>query len=249
MLRSTRAALAVGLGFVGVVALVVPSVAQTGDNKVKQTAGAAGAAPLPLPPTSIGTIDVEGVFREYYKVAVAGETLNAEVMKRYKELSDLATEGKNQQQLLEKFTPGSPDAKACEAKMVSLKAQIEAGKTNAQREFEQKETETMAGIYNEVTDMARAVAEKKGMTFIVKYNSSKVQGSEPNSAMSAMSKTIVYADPKVDITKDTIYYLNARYEKMGGVMPKPQAANGAAGSRPGTPAPAAAGAAPAPTRR
>ena len=246
MLRSTRAALAVGLGFVGVVGLVGQSVAQQGDGKVQRVAaanpGPAGAAApsVQMPPVSIGSIDVEGVFKNYDKVKVAGETLNAEVMVRYNELTKMANEGKQEQEKLQRIAPGSADAKKSEDRMVQLKAQIEAGRENAQREFTQKETEMMTSIYNEVSDMVKAIARDRGMTFVVKYSDAKVQSTEPNSAMSAMSKTIVYADPRVDITNDTIKYLNYNYKMAGGRAPKNP--NGPAATGTGAPA---GGAAPA----
>ena len=247
MLRSTRAALAVGLGCIGVAGLVGQSVAQQGDGGVKRVAtgnsGTGGTAPAAtMPAVSIGTIDVEGAFRAYDKVTVRGEDLNAEVQLRYMELTKLATEGKQQQEKLGHMAPGSADAQKCEQAMVSIKAQIEAGRQNAEREFTQKETETMTGIYNEVAEMATRVAQSKGMTFVVKYNEGKVQSTEPNSAMSAMSKTFIYADPRVDITKEVVAYLNQHYKVTGGRAPKtPNPAAGApgAGAAPaGRPAPA-----------
>ena len=237
MLRSTRAALALGLGCVGVAGLVGQSVAQQGDGKVQRVANANpgnGNAPsaVQMPAVAIGSIDVEGVFKNYDKVKVAGETLNAEVMIRYNDLTKLANEGKQEQEKLTHMAPGTADAKKCEDKMVQLKAQIEAGRQNAEREFTQKETEMMSSIYNEVAAMAAAIARDRGLTFIVKYNDAKVQATEPNSAMSAMSKTIVYADPRVDITNDTIKYLNHSYKIAGGRAPKPPTAATAPAGRP-----------------
>lgn len=244
MLRSTRAALAVGLGCVGVAGLVGQSVAQQGDAKVNRvanagaTAGTAPAAPsVQMPAVVIGSIDIEGVFKAYDKVKVASETLQAEGLVRYNELNKLAGEGKQEQEKLQVMKPGTPDAKKCEDRMVQIKAQIEAGKENARREFTQKECEMMASIYNEVSDMAKAIARDRQMTFVVKYNEGKLQATDQEAViMSGMSKTIIYADPRVDITNDTIKFLNYRYKQLGGRAPKTPGA-GATG--------AGAGAAPA----
>ena len=240
MLRSTRAALAVGLGCVGVAGLVGQSVAQQGDGGVRRVAAAntPAAAPAAMPAVSIGTLDVEGVFRAYDKVAARGEDLEAEVNLRYSDLSKIANEGKMEQEKLKNIKPGTSDAQKCEQRMVQLKAQIEAGRQNAEREFTQKETETMTSIYNEVADMTARVAQKHGMTFVVKYNEGKIQSNEPNSAMSQMSKTFIYADPRVDLTKEVIAYLNQTYKVSGGRAPKPQTPAGT--TAPGTAAPATA---------
>ncbi len=39
--------------------------------------------------------------------------------------------------------------------------------------------------------------------------------------MAAMARTILYADPKTDITNAVTQYLNENYKRMGGVAPKP----------------------------
>ena len=231
MLRSTRAALAVGVGCMGLAGLVGHSAAQS-DGRVQKVAaatpGTAPAAPAAMPQVVIGTIDVEGVFRELDKIKVAGETLNAEVQVRYAELQKIANEGKLEQEKLQRLTPGTPDFKKAEERMTQLQIQIEAGKQNAKREFDQKETETMTSIYNEVVAMAKYVANSRGMSFVVKYNEGKVQASEPNSAIAAMSRTIVYADPRVDITKATTELLNRQYKAISGKAPKAAAPAGEA---------------------
>ncbi len=243
MLRSTRAAVAVGLCLVGVAGLVSRSLGQQQDAKVRPAASnpAPAAAPAAV---SIGSIDMDGVLKNYDKFKVATETLRSEALARHNDLMKLATEAKQQQETLVRLTPGSLDAKKCEDKITQLKAQFEAGRENAEREFTQKEAETMATIYNEVAEMARGVANQRGMTFIVKYSDQKVAGTDPNSVMAAMSRTILYADARVDITNDTVRFLNYKYKASGGQPPKATAPAGAAA--PGVGAPAAAR--PAPSR-
>ena len=224
MLRSNRATLAVGLGLVGVAGLVGKSFGQAPqapqDRAVRPAAANTAPAPAPVGPASIGSIDMDTVLKNYDKFKVASETLRAEAMARYNDLMKLTTEGKQEQEKLARLTPGSLDAKKAEDKITQIKAQIEAGRENSQREFAQKEAETMATIYGEIADMAAGVAKQRGMNFIVKYTDMKPQGTDPDSVMAAMSRTILYADPKVDITKDTITYLNYKYKASGGQPPK-----------------------------
>ncbi len=229
MIRSTRAALAVGLGLVGVAALVGRSFGQ-GDARVAKTAN---TAPAPAAPgsVSIGSIDMDNVLKNYDKFKVATETLRSEALARHNDLMKLATEAKQEQEKLARLAPGGPDAKKSEDRITQLKAQFEAGRENAEREFTQKEAETMATIYNEIADMARGVAVQRGMAFIVKYSDQRPSGSEPNSVMAAMSRTILYADARVDITADMIRFLNYKYKASGGQAPK-AAASPAAGMAP-----------------
>lgn len=243
MLRSTRATLSVGLCLVGVAGLVGRTFGQAPaqDPKVRP-AGAAATSnnAAPIGPVSIGSIDMDSVLKNYDKFKVATETLRAEALTRHNDLMKIATEAKQQTELLGRMGPGTPDAKRCEDKITQLKAQFEAGRENAEREFTQKEAETMATIYNEIQRYAKWVAQKKNMTFVVKYSDQAASGSEPNSVMAAMSRTILYSDPRVDITNDVTYYLNQAYKASGG--PPPRAAAPAAAAAPAPSAPAGRGA-------
>jgi Skp family chaperone for outer membrane proteins len=229
MLRLTRATLAMGLCLVGVAGLVGRSFGQQ-DAKVRPAsnpapAADASAAMIPPKPASIGSIDIDRVLKDYDRFKVANETIRAEALERHNSLMKLATEAKQEQEKYQRMTPGSPDAKKCEDRITQLKAQFEAGRENAEREFTQKEAETMATIYNEVAIMAKGVAKQHGMAFVVKYSDQPASGSEPNSVVAAMSRTILYADPSVDITPEVIKWLNYKYKASGGQAPKNNVVN------------------------
>jgi len=234
MLRPNRATLSVGLCLVGVAGLVGPSFGQNParDAKVSPAAANNNAAPASPGPVTIGSIDMDSVLKNYDKFKVATENLRAEALTRHNDLMKIATEAKQQQELLQRLGPGTPDAKKCEDKITQLKAQFEAGRENAEREFTQKEAETMATIYNEIQAMAKRVAKQRKMTFVVKYTDQAASGGEPNSVMAAMSRTILYADPTVDITRDVSHWLNQSYKVSGGPAPKAAAPAAATPSGP-----------------
>lgn len=223
MIRSTRAMVAMGLCLVGVAGLVSRSFAQAQDGRVQKATNPPANAPTTTAsskPLSIGSIDMDKVLKDYDKFKVANENIRAEALERHNGLMKIATEAKQEQEKYQRMTPGSPDAKKCEDRITQLKAQFEAGRENAEREFTQKEAETMATIYNEIAIMARGVATQRGMAFVVKYSDAPASGSEPNSVVAAMSRTILFADPSVDITADVIKWLNYRYKASGGPAPK-----------------------------
>ena len=224
MFRPNRATVAVGLCLVGVAGLVGRSFGQQQkDDRVRPASNPAAAAPAAAAapkPVSIGSIDMDKVLKDYDKFKVANENIRAEALARHNSLMAIATEAKQETEKHQRMTPNSPDAKKCEDKVTQLKAQFEAGRENAEREFTQKEAETMATIYSEIALMAKGVAKMNGMAFVVKYSDQMPTGSEPNSVVAAMSRTILFADPSVDITAHVTYYLNERYKKAGGPAPK-----------------------------
>jgi outer membrane protein len=244
MVVSSRAVAALTLGLVGFGALAGPASAQQSqDPAVRKAANAQASAPPAAPAGTsqtpvnavIGTVDIEAVFKNYDKVKTQQEEFKAAAMAKHNELMKFQTEAQEEAQKLSKLTPASVDAKKCEDRITQLKAQIEAGREQAQRDFALRESEMLATLYKEVQEMVSLIAQYKKMTYIVQVSNEPVSGSNPNSVMAAMAKTVVYADSHNDITKDVVYNLNKRYKAAGGVAPKASAT---------TPAPAG-GASPA----
>jgi Skp family chaperone for outer membrane proteins len=246
MIRSTRAVLAIGLGLFGMGCLVGPSLAeQRPDGDVRKVAANnAPQQPAPKPPPAalIGTVDIENVFKNYDKFKFQREEFSAAALAKHKELMALQAQGKEESEKLQKMVPNSVDAKKIENTLTQLKAQIDAGREQAQRDFALRETEMLIATYKEVQAMVARVAEFKALTYVVKVSNNPIAATNPDSAMAEMGKTVLYSDPRSDITRDVIHNLNREYKAAGGVAPKEKTAAAAA-------PPEAPAAAPAPAAR
>ncbi len=206
MIVSSRKLIAMGLGILGVGLVVGTSVGQ-------QDKGTAPARPAVVPPV-VGTVDISAVFKEYQKVKVLGEEFKAAATAKQNELMKLMNEGQQEAEMLAKMTPGSQDYKKREDRISTLKAQVDAGREQAQRDFQLRESDMLATLYKEVQDMVAAIAKYQGMTYIMRVSNEPVSGNNPSSVMMAMDKTVVYSDPRNDITRAVIHNLNLNYEKM-----------------------------------
>jgi len=219
MTVSTRAAWALGLGFAGLAIAVGPTLGQEQDTGVRKTTASAASSKAAVPAV-IGTVDLDAVFKGYDKVKAGSEEFKSAAQVKKGELMKLQAEAQQEQEMLAKMAPGSPDAKKHEERITALKAQHQAGMESAEREFAMKEAQALATLYQEIQVMVMRIAQHRGMTYIVKVSNEPVTGANPNSVMAAMSKTVVYADPRSDVTNDVIHNLNLRYKKAGGVTPK-----------------------------
>jgi outer membrane protein len=234
MPTSTRRARILGLAGLMMAALAVPSVVLGQAPGAAPTAPAAAAA---TPPVKIGSIDMDRVFKEYKKVKSMSETLKNDALAKQAELQKIMT---NMQQLASEMkdqAPGSPDFKTREDQLTRFKAQLEAEREQAQGEFARREAEALAGIYQEVQAMTAAAARQRGFTFVVKVSNEPVSGTDPNSVMAAMARSVVYFDPTTDLTTQVVYWLNQRFDQAAGVPPATSAAP-AAGATTATQRPA-----------
>lgn len=231
MVVSSRALAAIGLGLVGFGVLVAPSLGQQAkqDGAVRATSSRP-ATPLPPNPPVFGSIELGPILKGYDKFKFLQEEFQAAALSKQRELMQIAQEGKQQTELLAKFTAGSFDFKKAENKITELKAKMEAGREQAQRDFALRESEMFATVYKDINSMVARVAKSKGMTYVLRVSNDPIAGSDPDSAMSAMQRTVVYADPSNDITKDVIHYLNVEYKAKNG--PAPKSATSAANTQP-----------------
>ncbi|MDR3622887.1 MAG: OmpH family outer membrane protein [Paludisphaera borealis] len=251
MVLSSRLIAALGLGAAGMAFLAAPIQGQgqgqaQQDGGVRRTAGNAGAAApagfkAPIPPV-IGTVDLEAVFKGYEKVKAQAEEFNAAAMAKKKDLMKIQGEMAQEAEMLQKLNPGSDDFKKRENHITELKAKMEAGRESAEREFSSREAESMATLYKEIQVMVQKIAEQRRMNYVVRVSNQPISGSNPNSVMAAMSNTMIYADPRNDITNDVVHNLNKWYAAVGGHAAKP-AAGAAVGGAPAAAQPAAAAAA------
>lgn len=241
MAISARAILTTGLSSVGLALLVGPSLGQQPDAGVRRTNSTAAATPAaPIPPV-IGTIDMDRVFKEYEKVKVSSEEFKAAAQARKAELVKIQGEAQAEAEMLAKLTPGTEDFKKHENRVTELKARFEAGREQAERDFASREAEAMATLYKEIQAMVARVAQWRKMTYIVKVSNQPISGSNPNSVMAAMANTMVYADPRNDVTSDVIYNLNRLYKATGGSTARPAAGTPAQTQASGGAAPSADG--------
>ena len=226
MVVSTRGTLTIGLGLVGLTLLVGPSLAQQ-DATVRKTAGPTGGTTpaAPVPPL-IGTVDMDAVFKSYEKFKASNKDFQAAVLARQNELMKIKAEGEEETQMLAKLTPGTEDFKKHENHVTELKARLAAGREQAQREFQLRESENVATIYKEVQMMVTAIAQWRKMNYVIRVTSLQPSGTDPNSVMAALQNTMIYSDPRNDITNDVIFNLNRRYKATA--TPSTGGANAAA---------------------
>jgi Skp family chaperone for outer membrane proteins len=242
---SPRTILAIGLSLAGVVYLVAPSRGQApakSDPRVQAANGTANGnrppgTPAAPAPTVLGSIDLDYVFKNYDKVKHATKELGTQFQIRKGELMKIDNEARQEVEMLQKLQPGTDDYRRRENKVTELKAKMEAGREQAEREMTLRQAETMATLYKDIQAYAQWVAKQRHITHVMTVSNAAPVGSDPNSVLAAVNRPVIYADPTNDITQDVVYWLNKRYHELA----SPSAETKPAAAR----QPKASGAAPA----
>lgn len=224
----------------GVTGLAVAQQAQQADRAVQRTAsntgGAATNAPAAPVPAVIGSIDMEAVFKSYEKVKVTSDEMQAKALAKQNELQKLVADMKAAAEKQQSLAPNSPEYKKFDQQLTQMKIQGQATQEQIQKEMAEMEAAALATLYREVQSMVSRVATYRGMTYVVKVSNEPLSASEPNAVMSAMSRTVVFADPRNDITQQVVQYLNIEYRKTAGATAGARPAAAAAGTSAAQPA-------------
>ena len=170
-----------------------------------------------LSAAAIGSIDMDAVWKGYEKAKVSNKEYNAALSARKNELTRILSEAQEEAQMLSKLVPGSVDYEKRENRVSGLKAQHEAGREQSEREFALRQAHTMATLYNEIQESVAALAKAKGLAYVVKVSPGPRADSEPNDVSTAVNRSVVYADPRNDLTEEVIRDLNRRYINIAGV--------------------------------
>ena len=165
--------------------------------------------------SAVGSIDMDAVFQNYEKVNVFRVENQAATQARRKELQKLTVEAQQEEEILAKLSPGTADFRKHENRVTELKAQCEVKRAQAERESGVREAQTAAALYREIQDMAASVAKWRGLDYVIKVSPGIRSSSEPNEVLSVVNRSVVYADPRNDVTLDVIHNLNRKFKALG----------------------------------
>jgi Skp family chaperone for outer membrane proteins len=167
---------------------------------------------------AIGSIDIDAVFKRYEKVKTSNEEYTAALSARKRELMKIMDDAQQVARMLSRATPGSDEYKRHENRVTELKARHEAGREQAEREFAQRQARTISEHYGEIHEVVAALAKAKGLNYVVKVSTGPRNNSAPDEVAAALNHSVVYADPRNDLTEEVIPELNDK-------VPAPESKN------------------------
>ena len=209
-------------------------VQRTAASTTGATAATAAASNTPTPglPAVIGSMDMDAVFKNYEKVKLMSEEMQAKALAKQNELQKMVADMKAAAEKQQSLAPSSPEFKKFDQQLTQMKIQAEATQESARKDLAEAEAIALAGLYREIQAMTSRVAVWRGMNYVVKVSNEPLTASEPNAVMAAMSRTVVFSDPRNDITPQVVQFLNQEFRKTAGAQARPAAATGAGAAAP-----------------
>jgi RNA polymerase sigma factor (sigma-70 family) len=185
-----------------------PAEAHATDRKAPESGSHSSGA-------AVGSIDMDAVFKQYKKVQRSVERQKVAQDERRERLANLEANGKELAALMQKFTPGSSEYIAKEDQLTSLKQQLEREREQFERELTRRQAREMATLLEEIQDVVADTARTRGLDYVVKVSANPRPDAEPNDVYAAMNRSVLYANPRNDITEEVIRELNRRFEAAG----------------------------------
>lgn len=235
MPKYVHALAAMGLVTAAAVAIGGRSVGQ--DGAVQKASADAAGTRKGLPAAIVGVIDMDAVFKGYHRVEFVRQQIESEATLKKADLNKIQGEAQQVAKAMAELQPGTADFKNHDAKLTKLQADFNAAREQAQRDFAMREAEALAMIYKEIQAMVESVAKHNRMNFVLRVSNEPVTGADPQSALAAMSRSVVWSDGSSDITTMVVKLLNQNYEAAGGQRANP--ASTAAPAAPTSPTPGA----------
>jgi RNA polymerase sigma factor (sigma-70 family) len=192
--------------------LTAPVANRLGDGEAGETGSHAA--------TAVGSVDMDAVFRRYEKAQQANEQDDTYINAARERLANLEAHFKKLDAPLQRLAPGGPDFLALEGQIAALRNQYETERETLQREATRRQARTAAVLYEEIRGVITSVAKAKGLNYVVKVSPGPQPDSEPVEVMTSLKHSVVYADPRDDLTEEVIRDLNRRFRAAGARTPR-----------------------------
>jgi RNA polymerase sigma factor (sigma-70 family) len=184
----------------------------SGDRVGDKESGSSGST---LSAAAIGSIDMDAVFDRYEKARQANDELKAHMKSEQDRLAKLRYQIDELNLKKRKFSPESSDFALLESQIEALRKHAGSESEAVEREFDQRKASNMVALYGEIQQTTASLARAKGMIYVAKVESGLKPGMAPSQMMAVLNDSVVYSDPRNDLTEEVIRELNQRIKAAG----------------------------------
>ena len=159
-------------------------------------------------PGSIALLDVSRIFKEHARFNAEMTNMKAEVQAAEASMKQQAAGLQQRMELLEEMAPGSPDYKREEEGIAQLRAKMQVDVQLQRKEFLQKEAKIYHMVYSEIQQEVEYFAGRYNISAVLRFSNDQANVEQPDEVLRDINKSVVYFDPRLDITNDILRALN-----------------------------------------
>ena len=177
------------------------------------TSAQAADPPATPQPTRAGVIDLHDVLRAHPKMNADMKALEENSKIVLANIVNKAQKSQEESKVLLAMKPGSAEYIAKNDEFIMKARELESERTIAQRDHYLKNVRIVYDAYKSVQAEIDALAPKYGFSVIVDNKTVDPKSEDPSLAEFAVTQSVVWSNPAVDLTNPIIKALNARYGK------------------------------------
>jgi RNA polymerase sigma factor (sigma-70 family) len=172
----------------------------TGETRRPSTEGAA-----------VGSVNINAVFEKIERARQARQQLQADATREQESLERLQSRLRELDLRRNSKAPDGSDAGDLEAEIASLKRLFEEKREQATSEIARREARAVAVLDADIRSAIAEVARKQGLSYVVKVTPAPAADANTTDVQAVLNRSVLYADPRLDITEEVIRMLNDRY--------------------------------------
>jgi Skp family chaperone for outer membrane proteins len=167
---------------------------------------------------NIAVVDVSIVFKKHQRFLAATEKFKKDVQAAEDKLKEEFNMIKAEQEKLKAFTPGSQEYKSMEAQLAKKMADWQLKGQMQKKDLMEAEGRIYFQVYRELDDSVKRFAERNNISLVLRYASDPVDDpTDRNEIVRGINKSVVYVDPRLDITNLILDDLNRSAPPAAGV--------------------------------
>jgi len=164
---------------------------------------------------NIAVIDVGKILKNDEKFKQEMSALQAEVVATEQELRAQANDLQKLVQQQKGFAPDTPDYRRLDEQITHGQSELNVRKTLKNKELVERQSKMLLGAYREVQDAVKQFSAQYNIGLVIQYDSSPIDGSDPQAILSGAHRQVVFVNPGLDITNDILASLNRSAPRVG----------------------------------
>ncbi len=185
----------------------------TSDTDLGKDREAAGSGTQA--PAAIGSIDIDAVFKRFAKFDRLDKQLRAEIKVEQERLTKLRADTEELASRMQRLAPGSQAYLDAEEKLATVRKRYGRDAEELEQEFTRRKARQSAALLGEFREVTASVARAKGFDYVVESEARLAPDADEMQVVAAWKRSVLYANPRNDITEEVIRELNRRYEAAG----------------------------------